>query len=348
VTGRASVFGNPAVIRAITEHFVPVADDVTKLQYAADEVGRFFRAVAVQGHMKGRSRPENSHQGIYAFRVDGVHLASGNPLQADRTLDLVHEALARWSDLEGDSAPATAPLVHPQSIDDGYPAGGTVLRMAARDLPRPAGLPPELARYATQWNYDHVWLRAVDARALVPDAIRVGETRRIPRELLARIARFHLRDIVRGEPRVWGPDAVERVALTARVVDVAEGRATVAYEGAVVLREHVEFPDAHQPREWAFDNRLDATMAGEAVWNVAKGRFERFDLLVAGQREGAHRYNVRTGDPGPAPIGFAFELAGGATWERTPPHALRTWHRRGEDRPPEPVVVTGEAYYGHS
>ncbi len=345
MTGRVSVFSDPAVIRAITDQFVPVADDVTKLQYADDEIGRFFRAVAVQGHMKGRSRPENSHQGIYAFAADGAHLASGNPLQADKTLALVRDALARWAEIMGDEHAPSRGLAA-STGDEAYPTGGAVLRMVARDLPRPNGVPPEVARFATQWNFDHVWLRPEDVRALVPEPIEMGSERQAPRHLMERIARFHVRDVVRGEPWIWGPDAVERAALTSRVTGSADGRATLALEGAVVLRDRVAFRDAHEEVDWAFDNVLDATMTGEAVWNIAERRFERFDLLVAGQREGAHRYNVRTADPGPAPIGFAFELAGDAPWERTPPHALRTWSHSAGERPAYPTVVTGEPYYG--
>lgn len=343
MTGRESVFSDPAVIRAITDHFVPVADDVTKLQYVDDEIGRFFRAVAVQGHMKGRSRPENSHQGIYAFAADGTHLASGNPLQAEKTLALIRDAQAHWAELVDDVLPSSAPSA---AVADAYPTGGAVLRMAARDLPRPNGVPPEVARYATQWNFDHVWLRPEDIRSLVPAAIEVGSQRQVTRNLLERIARFHLRDIVRGEPRIWGPDSAEQLELTSKVMGIADGRAMLALDGAVVLREHVAFRDAHKEVDWAFDNVLDAQMTGEAVWHVAEERFERLDLLVAGQREGAHRYNVRTADAGPAPIGFAFELAGDEPWERTPPHALRTWSRPGKALPEYPVVISGEPYYG--
>lgn len=345
MTGRASVFSYPEVIRAITDQFIAVADDVSRLQSVDDEIGRFFRAVAVQGHMKGRSRPGSSHQGIYAFAADGTHLASGNPLQADKTLGLIREALDRWSELTGEWGPSKASL-DGATVDEGYPTGGAVLRMVARDLPRPDGLPPEVARYATQWNFDHVWLRAEGVRAFMPESIEIGAERAVPRALLTRIARFHLRDIVRGEPRIWGPDAVERVELTSRVTDVTDGLATLALEGAVVLREHVTFRDAHEPVDWAFNNVLDAAITGEAVWNVGEERLERFDLLVTGQREGAHRYNVRTADPGPAPIGFAFELAGDAPSDRTPPHALRTWAWRGQERPRQPVVGSGEPYYG--
>jgi hypothetical protein len=347
VTGRESVFSNPLVIRTITERFVPVADDVSKLQSSDDDVGRFFRSVAVQGHMKGRSQPGNSHQGIYIFTSDGTELASGNPLQAEKTLAMIDRALARWSEIGDVPADAVRPDLGGKGTVTGYPEpGGAVLRMAARDLPRPNGLPEGLERYATQWNFDHVWLRPRDVAALVPEPLEVGAERLVPPELLSRIARFHLCDIVRGEPRVWGPDAVERFDLTTRVTAIEGGRAVLALRGSLVLRDHVAFRDAHKPLDWAFVNVLDAAVAGDAVWNIAERRFERFDLAVAGQREGAHRYNVRTADPGPAPIGFAFELAGDAPWERTPPHAMRTWTRPGERQTPVATVVTGEAYYG--
>ncbi len=344
MTGRESVFSDPRVIRTITEHFIPVADDVTKLQNVDDEIGRFFRGVAVQGHMKGRSRPENSHQGIYAFAADGTHLASGNPLQAEKTLALIQDAQTRWAETVSETGSSPVPAA---AGADAYPTGGAVLRMAARDLPRPNGLPPEVARYATQWNFDHVWLRPEDVRGFVPATIETGAQRQVPHDLLERIARFHLRDIVRGEPQVWGPDSAERLEMTSRVTEIGDGTVTLALDGGVVLREHVAFRDAHKEVDWAFDNVLDATMTGEAVWNIAEERFVRFDLLVAGQREGAHRYNVRTADPGPAPIGFAFELAGDEPWERTPPHALRTWARPGSELPEYPIVATGEPYYGN-
>lgn len=334
----------------LTEHFIPVADDVSRLQRSDDAEGRFFRHVAVQGHMKGRSRPEVSHQGIYAFAPDGTSLASANPLEAERTLALLEEALRRWAEYDErpDLARAHA-LGHAEPQALGYPEpGGAVLRMTSRDLPRPAGspVPEDQVRYATQWNFDHIWLQPEDVRGFVPESFEPGAEREVPQALLSRIARFHLRDIVRGEPNVWGPGAVERFSLTSHVSKREGDLITLDLSGGVLLRERVTFQDSHKPIDWEFDNELDAVVAGDAVWNAADDRFERFDLVVAGQRSGAHRYNVRTRDPGPAPIGFAFELAGDEAWERTPPHALRSRGRRGASDVPVATTVTGESYYG--
>ena len=336
------------VIRTVTDQFVPVAENVSELQVSDDEKGRFFRSVAVQGRMKGRSRPGVSHQGIYAFTSDGTTLSSGNPLEAEKTMALLREALAQWDQRDSDNE---LPLGPAASGDDnpGYPEDGAVLRLTARDLPRAAGasVAESQERFEKTWNNDFVWLGAADVGALVPASFDPGTTHHVHQSLLRRLARFHLRDIVRGEPWVWGTDAVEHIELAAEVIGRDGAMVTFAYRGCAVLGEHVEFRDSHNPIDWAFDNALDAAIAGEAVWNDDAGVFASFDLLVAGQRSGAHRYNVRTHDPGPAPIGFSLELAGDAAWERTPPHVVRTRTGAHETRQSGPVTASGEPYYGN-
>lgn len=346
MTGRELVFSDPVVIKIVTESFVPVAENVSGMQSSDDEKGRFFREVAVQGRMKGRSRPGVSHQGIYAFTADGTSLASGNPLEADRTLELLRDTLAEWERRGRHHGP---PRLFPAGVDGdaGYPEDGTILRLTARDLPRSSGssFPDGQERFARTWNSDFVWIQRCDATSLLPASLAVGESRDVPQPLLRRLARFHLRDIVRGEPWVWGPDSVRHIRLTSTVVDRIWSNVTLALRGKVVLREHVEFRDAHEPVDWTFDNELDASIRGEATWDEADDTFAAFDLLVAGQRAGACRYNVRTGDPGPAPIGFSLELAGDTPWERTPPHVIRTWTSTGDPNRPA-TTITGEPYFG--
>lgn len=350
MTGRELVFSNPLVIRMATEEFIPVAEDVSALQQSNDEKGRFFRQVAVQGHMKGRSKPGVSHQGIYAFAADGTSMASGNPLQADKTLAMLQESLHQWALYQKDAGADSGAGLRPKDAPvNGYPEDGVVLRMSARDLPRPRNAPvvPGAERYANQWNFDHVWLQPADVHALVPESLHVGAERRVDRDLVARIARFHLRDIVRGEPWIWKPDSVKTADLTVRVAARRDNLVDLEFSGSLLLQEHVAFRDAHKPIDWEFDNELDGVIMGGAVWDAASGTFAGFDMLVAGQRSGAHKYNARTQDPGPAPIGFAFELAGNESWERTPPHVIRTWSRSG-DTPPVATTVTGEPYYSQS
>ncbi|MBA2288863.1 MAG: hypothetical protein H0V98_00585 [Chloroflexia bacterium] len=347
MTGRELDFSNPEVIRLVTESFVPVAENVTALQSSDDDKGRFFREVAVQGRMKGRSRPDVSHQGIYAFAADGMSLASGNPLEAEGTLARLREALASWEQRDGDHG-LTRDFSDQDYGDHEYPEDGVVLRLTVRDLPRSKGSPfvEGEERFAKTWNNDLVWLRREDVHALLSDPLTVGARRNVPQALLQRLARFHLRDIVRGEPYAWSPDAVERIELVAEVTRRDGSMAALAYRGHVLLRDGVEFRDAHEPIDWAFDNELDAAICGQASCNEEAQTFEALELLLAGQRSGAHQYNVRTNDAGPAPIGFSLELAGNSPWERTQPHVMRTWTRAGESRLPTATTVTDEPYYG--
>jgi hypothetical protein len=125
VTGRELVFSNPAVVRLLTDRFVPVADDVSRLQVSEDAVGRFFRYVDVQGHMRGRLRAESSHQGTYAFTADGMTLANGNSLQANATLVLLARALDTWETREGAEVDANAgPGILDERHDSLFPKPG--------------------------------------------------------------------------------------------------------------------------------------------------------------------------------------------------------------------------------
>jgi len=65
----------------------------------------------------------------------------------------------------------------------------------------------------------------------------------------------------------------------------------------------------------------DCRLLGELVYNTTTERFERFDLLAVGDRWGGTEHNARQDDLLPAPMGVAFELAGSAPADRTPPHA---------------------------
>jgi hypothetical protein len=68
---------------------------------------------------------------------------------------------------------------------------------------------------------------------------------------------------------------------------------------------------------------IDLRLLGYLMYQKEQQAFARFDLIAAGLRWGATPYNDRFSDLGPAPIGFAFELAGPTLLERIPPQAIR-------------------------
>jgi hypothetical protein len=327
VAGRAQAFSDPTVIALTSERFVPVAENCSPLQRQPDAKGEFFRLVAEQGHYAGRRYPTSTRQGYYAFTADGTVLAAANSREPQRMIELLQQALQRWSVLSGDGALAAGgagPGTYTPAQPDRYPEDGLVLRQAARDLPREVDTRPDDWRKRA-WNLDYVWITAPEAAALVPPARRIGATGEAPAAVVRRLARFHLRDFVRGEPSVWPESAIRAARLTSEVVDVAGERVRLVLRGEVRLRSVARWTRPEDAEDRVSDCGIDATLYGEAEWDGASGRFVAFDLLAAGPRWGTNQYNNRQDDLGPAPLGIAFELAGTAPRDRTPPHTI--YHR---------------------
>jgi hypothetical protein len=327
VAGRAQAFSDPAVIALASERFVPVAENCSPLQRQRDAKGDFFRLVAEQGHYAGRTYPTGTRQGYYAFTADGKVLAAANSREPERMLELLQIALRRWSILHDEGAPPAggeAPEAYVAAHPDRYPADGLVLRLAARDLPREVDTRPDDWRKRA-WNLDYAWFTAEEARSLVPEPLVPGARRAAPWEVVRRLARFHLRDFVRGEPSVWPEEAVRHGELVAEVVDAGEGRARLRLAGAIRLAWEAQWVRPENGEARRSDTGFDTTLSGEAEWDAGRGRFRSFDLLATGPRWGTNQYNNRQDDLGPAPLGIAFELAGSAPRDRTPPHTL--YHR---------------------
>jgi hypothetical protein len=327
VAGRAQAFSDPTVIALTSERFIPVAENCSPLHRQEDAKGTFFRLVAEQGHYAGRRYPTSTRQGYYAFTADGKVLAAANSRDPQRMTELLQTALQRWSVLSEDGAGAArgeGPGDYVPAQPDRFPESGLVLRQVARDLPREVDTRPDDWRKHA-WNLDYAWFTAEEAAALVPAGRRPGETGEAPAAVVRRIARFHLRDFVRGEPSVWPEAAVREARLTSEVLGTGGGRVRLALRGAVRLQWDSRWVRPEDAAERASDCGIDATLYGEAEWDEAAGRFVAFDLLAAGPRWGTNQYNNRQDDLGPAPLGIAFELAGTAPRDRTPPHTV--YHR---------------------
>jgi hypothetical protein len=327
VAGRAQAFSDPAVIALASERFVPVAENCSPLQSQRDAKGEFFRLVAEQGHYAGRTYPTSTRQGYYTFTADGRVLGAMNSRDAERMVDLMQTALRRWSMLEDGAFPAlgSAAEAVPDYVParpDRFPADGLVLRLAARDLPREQDTRKEDWRKHA-WNLDYAWFSAGEASALVPEPV-VGAKRQAPWEVLRRLARFHLRDFVRGEPSAWPEEAFREGKLEAVVTSVRGDHVQLALRGAIRLQHEARWARPEDGEERRYNCGFEPALAGEATWDRAQGRFTAFALVAAGPRYGTNQYNNRADDLGPAPLGVAFTLAGSAPRDRTPPHQI--WH----------------------
>ncbi|MBI3972638.1 MAG: hypothetical protein HY332_15280 [Chloroflexi bacterium] len=336
MAGRAQAFSDPTVIALASERFVPVAENCSPLQSQRDAKGEFFRLVAEQGHYAGHTYPTGTRQGYYTFTADGKVLAAMNSRDPQRMIDLMQTALRRWHTLvdlavatnghAGNGAASRADAVpdYVPARPSLYPEGGFVLQLAARDLPREVDTrKDDWRRHA--WNLDYAWFTRDEARSLVPEILTPGNRKQAPREIVRRLARFHLRDFVRGEPSVWPEEAIRHGELIAEIVEVSGDRVRLALRGAILLQREAHWVRPEDGEERRSDTGFDATLVGAATWDAARRAFTSFDLLAAGPRCGANQYNNRSDDLGPAPMGIAFTLAGHEPRDRTPPHTI--YHR---------------------
>jgi hypothetical protein len=322
VAGRESVFSDPVVIDLASSHFVPIAENCSPLQSQQDAKGEFFRLVAEQGHYAGRTFPTGTRQGYYCFTADGRLLTAANSRDPRAIERMLRTALERWDALRSTGLTAGAPFFevsdYAPARPNRYPVDGLALRLTARDLPREMDTRPEDWRKRA-WNLDYAWFSKDEACALVPRA-EVGETCEWPRAIVRRLALFHLRDFVRGEPSAWPEEALREGAMSSTVTAVDGSLVRLELRGRVRLEHTMRWRRPNDGSDHTSDCGYDATLSGEAVWDSATQRFVSFDLAAAGPRRGTNQYNNRGDDLGPAPLGIVFTLAGSDPKDRTPPH----------------------------
>ncbi|MGI8915548.1 MAG: hypothetical protein ACR2JY_17480 [Chloroflexota bacterium] len=327
MAGRELAFSDPEVIRLASERFVPIAENVSILQWVQDAEGEYFRLVAEQGHYAGRTFPTSTRQGYYAFTPDGTLLAARNSRDPRQMEDMMLTALRRWSVLTDCDGQALTPAVLPDftpALPSRYPEGGLVLQLATRDLPREVDTRRDDWRKQA-WNLDYAWITRDEARSLVPASLAPGARQQAPWEVVRRLARFHLRDFVRGEPPSWPVEAIRQAEVESVVQGVSGDRqqlVRLSLSGSVRLQWEWRWMDRYRDEERTSEAGLELDLSGEATWDKEQERFVVFDLLAAGPRWGASQHNNRGDDLGPAPLAIAFVLAGNEPRDRTPPHTV--------------------------
>lgn len=305
----------------LASKFVPVADEVHRLQSGTDAECRLFQRIAEQGHYAGRTRPSNTRQGTYAAAPSGVMLASINSNDPARVADMLQRALAKWEAmprqqrlLPADPKIETSTLRRPEQF---YPQDGLVLRVNSRDLSRETGADWR----GTAWNQDYAWFSKAETRQFLPQP-QVGQKLEVPAPLIRRIARCHLVDNVRGQTWPFDDGNVEKTRLTAEVAAVKgnvitlrlEGETRTSAEGTWSVRGYQDM-NSPSPQKRGFDTKL----LGKASFDTKKERFTAFELVAAGTRWGGTQYNGRGDDLAPAPMGVVFTLAGESPAEHVAP-----------------------------
>lgn len=305
-----SVFSNQRVINFIRDNFIPCTTDINKSVHRRDEVGDFFRKIAEQGHYAGRTKPTSTRQGLYVTTADGNLLASVNSTRAKDVLQMMNRAAFKFKDLENKNRPEISDEFEADKMFAiPFPEGGMILRITCRDLPRPSNALHKTRNH----NFDNAWLTADEVKSFAPlhgdGDIKSGLAYDIPSAVIARIAKFHLIDHVKGEAPWWKPSSVKEANASARVVRVKEGRAFIKLSGHVKCDEA---PDKKivNPYSGARNRRqgIDLQLSGRLVWDIKQEKFTQFQWVAIGDRWGTATYNFRHNDLQKNPIGFLLEL----------------------------------------
>lgn len=310
---------------------VPVADQLDHLESGTDFESRFLQKAHKQSH------PDNySFQGIYLAAPNGALMAGSHEAVHDmkKIEKILQQGLEKWKKLPPKDRLLPKEVFAKAIAERGgregrgqkqYPQDGLVLRLFCRDLP---GSPVPAPIYKKLWNSDYAWFRKEEALAFVPSKLTPGSKKTVQRDLVERLARFHLLDAVRGSEAPYPKKAVEEAQLTAEVVAVEGDRVSLRFDGRTRTSQTGKFFTQNTiGTAWKapeVQNRgYDAKLLGRAVYDRKEHKFVSFELLAVGDRWGATSENGRVADGAicmqPAPMGVVFELAGNSPAERVPP-----------------------------
>ena len=155
----------------LAKKFVPVTDEVWRLQFGEEPECKFFQAMAKHGHYKATN---SSQQGIYVCSPSGKFLASINSNFAEHVLDTMEAGLAAWEDLSDEERHLENPawVQADERMERREPEDGLILAMVARDLPENGD--PRADR-EEHWNRDTVWFSKQEAAAMIPESPQVGQ-----------------------------------------------------------------------------------------------------------------------------------------------------------------------------
>ena len=291
-------------MQKLAAEFVVAADACDRMQkeFCQDEDALLFRKFAKQRTLKASNR--GGAQGHYAVAPSGELLAASSSSNYKVLVEMMKQGLAKWATLPREKRLLPKPpdpkvAENWRRKEELYPDDGLVLRVVARDQKR------------ERWpdsNLDYAWFRKDEARALLPVKPKKDAKHDVPRELVQRLARFHLLDNVHALNYTFFPkEAIEKARLTSTVIQIKGDLVSLSFDGETRA-------SLVSPKKIGYEPKL----LGRATFNLKEQKFSSFELLAVGLRWGLGNCNQRH-NPAPALMGIVFTLAGGSQAERLPP-----------------------------
>jgi hypothetical protein len=282
----------------LTEQFIPSTDEVYRLQRGRDPECVFFQDMANHGHYGGQ--PDSTRQGIYVCAPSGKFLSSINSNDPDRVLEMMRAGLQAWENLAGEERWLSAEsAIKPQHRwEDSFPSDGLIVNVISRDLP--AQCDP-LAPCEVKWNQDYIWYSKEEARQWLGTDPQLGDVHQLPDELVARLARFHFVDNVKGQTSRFSRTGVKESQITTEVVERTGKLVRLKVSGLTT--------GVAGEGWWQSSNGVVTRVLGQATFDLEQGAFVQFELVALGRRWGYTRHNSRSRDSQSGPLGYVLRLA---------------------------------------
>ena len=325
---------------------VPAADAIERPGKALDDKTNISFEGRLMRKIKTQCNDLTSYQGIFVATPSGQLLAGTHhdARHVRKVEKLLREALEKWKTISPSDrlmtkdafSQALAELAKEEARSQ-YPDDGLVLSVICRDLPLAN---PKTFKggevHRKMYNQDYAWFRKSEARKFLPEKLIKGARRKVQRDLVERLARFHLVDLVRGHTSPYPQQAVEQANLTAEIIDVKDHLVSLRYRGRTRTSEvhngvHIEGkwnrPGPGIPKRQT--RGVDAKLEGHAVYDQKAEKFVAFNVVVVTKRWGGNVYNARAQflDFGPASMGVVLNLAGDNVAEQLPPLFFRSYER---------------------
>jgi hypothetical protein len=172
------------------------------------------------------------------------------------------------------------------------------VNVISRDLP--AQCDP-LAPCEVKWNQDHVWYSKEEARQWLSNDPQQGDVHQLPDELVARLARFHFVDNVKGQTSRFSRSGVKESRIATEVVKRTGPSVKLKISGLTT--------GVAGEGWWQSQNGVVTRVLGHATFDLEQGAFVQFEMVALGRRWGYTRHNSRSRDSESGPLGYVFRMA---------------------------------------
>ncbi len=241
-----------------------------------------------------------------------------NSLDPEVVIKTINEGLEKWEnlpDVERQLPDAFSPVTS-HRWEDSYPNNGLILKGAKADL---LSDPPNLSDRGDRWNMDHIWFSEDESHLWIPRSKKIGTIHECPKIIKDRLFRFHLVDNVRGQTLPFAPEEIKIANLNVELIDIKNsnielkifGDSKAVAKGAWKLGENIWTP-THD-----LDHSISTNILGNAIYNIEKKYFTKFEMVIIGNWEGKTENNGRKFGPESGVIGILYNLA-----ENTPSNKI--------------------------